>query len=316
MKNNAIQKSYDRMHRKEVIFCLAVLVPFLIQFCIFWIYANFNSIRLAFTYYKPLEDSHVLLPFSRLFENFGKFIGDIFSESGFAYVLNGAYFHIISTFVCLPVSYMIAYIIYKKMAATGFFKVMLYLPSILSGMVTVLVFKHFIESGVDGVFLKITGENMPYVFRDEKYDRLILSMYVIFYSIPGALLVNLGTMSRTPPELIEYGQLEGISMWKEFCLIVLPLMFPLVQVQCLGLFTGFFTNSGPLFTFYGNGAPENVKTFGYFMYISIATPDTPEAAKYMYGYTSAAQLTIGLVSIPIVQLTKKLFDLFDPEAEF
>ena len=76
------------MHRKEVIFCLAVLVPFLIQFCIFWIYANFNSIRLAFTYYKPLEDSHVLLPFSRLFENFGKFIGDIFSESGFAYVLN------------------------------------------------------------------------------------------------------------------------------------------------------------------------------------------------------------------------------------
>lgn len=36
----------------------------------------------------------------------------------------------------------------------------------------------------------------------------------------------------------------------------------------------------------------------------------------MFGYTSAANLTIGLVSVPIVQLTKKLFDRLDPEAEF
>ena len=40
------------------------------------------------------------------------------------------------------------------------------------------------------------------------------------------------------------------------------------------------------------------------------------AADFMYGYTSAANLLIGLVSIPIVYGTKKLFDRFDPEAEF
>ena len=36
----------------------------------------------------------------------------------------------------------------------------------------------------------------------------------------------------------------------------------------------------------------------------------------MYGYTTAANLSIGLISIPIVWGTKKLLDRFDPEAEF
>lgn len=301
---------------KEHLFCAAVLLPFVLQFAVFWLYANFDSIRLAFTYYNPSLDEHVLLPMTRAFENFGKFFKEIFSNAGGSYVANGVYYHVISSFLCLPFSYMIAYVIYKKVTGTRFFKVMLYLPSILSVMVTTLIYKHFIESGIDGVYSQVFDKQMPYVFLDSRYNRMITTVYTIFYSLPGALLINLGTMSRVPPELIEYGQLEGITAWREFTSVVLPLMFPLIQVQCLGLFSGFFTAQGPLFTLYDNDAPQNLRTFGYYMYISIARNDSPEAAKYMYGYTSAANLMIGLVSIPIVQLTKKLFDRFDPEAEF
>lgn len=308
------KKKRTKTGMQDQVFCAVILIPFVVQFAIFWVYANFTSIRLAFTFYNGAD--HVLLPFNRLFENFGNFIRDICSQTGGKYILNGAYYHLIGSFVCLPVSYMIAYVIYKKLPGTGFFKVMLYLPQILSTMVTVLVYKHFVESGIDGVYGKIFETQMPYVFRDVKYNRMIITVYMIYYGLAGSLLINLGTMSRVPPELIEYGQLEGVTMWKEFTTVVLPLMFPLVQVQCLGVFSGFFTAQGPLFTFYDNGAPENLQSFGYFMYISIARNDSSEAAKYMYGYTSAASLTIGLVAVPIVQATKKLFDRLDPEAEF
>lgn len=311
-----IKKKSEKANIKEHLFCLIILVPFIVQFLIFWLYANFTSIRLAFTYYNPSLDEHVLLPIGRLFENFIKFITELSSQTGKSYILNGAYYHLINVFLCLPFSYMIAYVIYKKLPGTGFFKVMLYLPQILSSMVTVLVFKHFIESGIDGLFLQTFDKQMPYLFQDIHYNRMIITVYMIYYGLPGALLINLGTMSRVPPDLIEYGKLEGITMWKEFTLVVLPLMFPLVQVQCLGLFSGLFTAQGPLFTFYDNAAPENLQSFGYYMYISIARNDSRTAAKYMFGYTSAANLTIGLVSVPIVQLTKKLFDRLDPEAEF
>lgn len=309
-------KKRKKTNIREHVFCLIILVPFIVQFLIFWLYANFTSISLAFTYYNPTIDEHVLLPMGRLFENFTKFVRDLFTQTGVSYILNGIYYHFISAFLCLPISYMIAYVIYKKLPATGFFKVVLYLPNILSTMVTVLVFKHFIESGLDGICLQLFDKKLPYLFQNTHYNRMIITVYMIFYGLPGALLINLGTMSRVPPDLIEYGNLEGITLWKEFTLIVLPLMFPLLQVQCLGLFIGFFTAQGPLFTFYDSGAPENLQSFGYYMYVSIARNESTTAAKYMYGYTSAASLTIGLVSIPIVQLTKKLFDRLDPEAEF
>jgi hypothetical protein len=86
-------------------------------------------------------------------------------------------------------------------------------------------------------------------------------------------------------------------------------------VQCLGLFSGFFTAQGPLFTFYQKEAPDNMRTFGYNLFSQIAR-DESETAKRLYGYSSAVGLTIGLVSIPIVQATKWLFDKLDPGAEF
>ena len=123
-------------------------------------------------------------------------------------------------------------------------------------------------------------------------------------------------MSRVPPDLVEYGELEGISLFKEFYLITIPMVFPVLQVQCLGMFTGFFTTQGPLYTLYGGNAPENLQTFGYFMFTSVYQGRGGIRPELMYAYNSAANLFIGIVSIPIVQATKWLFDKFDPQAEF
>ncbi len=130
---------------------------------------------MAFTFYNPVTFTHDLLPIGRAFENFKKFFTEIFSSRGAKYLLNGAYFHLISTIFCLPLSYMVAYIIYKKLPATGFFKVVLYLPAIVSGMVTVLLYKHIIESGLDGFMMQNFGKKLPYVFTDEKYSRFTIS---------------------------------------------------------------------------------------------------------------------------------------------
>ena len=317
MKDNKLKLDTTKSKVAENLFALSVLILFFIQFLVFWVYGNFNSIKLAFMEYNATQSDFLLLPLNRFFDNFVKFFNEIFSGAGFDLVLNGAYFHILSSFICLPFSYMLAYIIYKKLPGSGFFKVVLYLPAILSSMVMILLFKHLIESGIDGFITEVFKTKMPFVFRDPKYNRLVISVYVIFFGLPGSLLVNLGSMSRVPHELVEYGELEGISLWKEFCLITVPMVFPVLQVQCLGLFAGFFTAQGPLFVFYDNDAPKNLQTFGYYLFIQVGrNADGNEAAKYMYGYSSAASLTIGLVSIPIVQATKLLFDKLDPGAEF
>lgn len=313
MKNKNNLKS---RYVQDSLFCLSVVAVFVVQWIVFWVIGNLNSIRLAFTEFNVKTETHDLLAFNELFKNFKMFVTDIFGSANGRYVLNGVIMHTLSVIVCLPVSYMIAFILYKKLPMSEFFKVLLYLPAILSTMVTVLFYKHFIEGFLDGLWYKLFDKALPFVFIDPTYNWLIISIYIIFFGLPGNLLINLGTMSRVPPDLVEYGELEGISLFKEFCTITLPLMFPVIQVQCLGLFIGFFTTQGPLYSIYGSDAPENLVTFGYYMFVSVYEGRGGVRPELMYGYNSAANLLIGLVSVPIVQLTKVLFDKLDPGAEF
>lgn len=314
MKNG--KRTMSSRYKYDSLFCLCIVGIFIIQWLVFWVGGNLNSIRLAFTEFDVNSESHVLLPANNLFSNFKKFVGDVFAENVGGYVLNGVVMHLISVVICLPLSFMIAFILYKKLPGSGLYKILLYLPSILSTMVTVLLYKHFIEGFVGTMWYSIFNESMGPVFRNPDYDWLVVSIYIVFFGIAGNLLINLGTMSRIPPDLIEYGELEGISLFKEFCMITLPLMYPVIQVQCLGLFVGFFTTQGPLYAIYSGNAPDNIQTFGYYLFTSVYQGRGGVRPEFMYGYNSAANLLIGIVSVPIVQATKWLFDKFDPGAEF
>ena len=312
--------------KKAHIFCICVLAFMLVQWCIFFAYGNINSILLAFQYFDPADETQKFYAAKDMFTNFGTFLTDLFSSERplGRYFLTGMVYHL-TGLVCLPISLIFAFIIYKKMPASGVMKVVLFVPSIISAMVIALLFKTFMNRGLLGVWTNVLGKeyntfNSPLSDSGKVFGVLLL--YQFFFGLPGSLLINLGSMSRTPEELVEYGRLEGFSYFQEFVHLTLPLMFPVLQIYCLGMFTGFFTAQGPLYAIYGDGdsgtyLPDNAISFGYYMMVSaISDSMRGVSPEFSYGYTSASNLLIGMVSIPIVYGTKKLFDHFDPEADF
>ncbi len=311
-----ITRKRNSKHLQESLFCLGMTGFFILHWILFWVVGNVNSIRLAFTYYDGVAGESILYPTSQLFTNFKNFFADLFTPGVGKYILNGLYFQVLGSFICMPMGYMVSFIIYKKLKGSEFFKVILYLPAILSGMITGLLYQHFIESGITGFVRDYLEKDIPYLFSDTRYNLLTVTIYNLFIGFSGGLLINLGTMSRIPKDLIEYGELEGLSLFKEFYLLTLPLIYPILEVQCLGMFVDIFLNKGPLYVFYGNSAPDNIQTYGYYLFTSVFGGRSGEATQYMYGYTSAANLAIGIMSVPIVQGTKWLLDKFDPEAEF
>lgn len=302
-----------RSRKLDNLFCISFLAFFLLQWAVFWVYGNINSIGIAFTRYDRVTGEHIILTGASFFDNFKSVFHSLGTQTG-KYLLNGVWMHVIASFVCLPLSYMIAYIIYKKTPLSGVFQVILYLPVILSSLITTLLFKHIIESGLYGFAEQHFGVTLPHLFTNPQYNWIVIMAYILFYNLPGSLLINMGSMARVPKDLIEYGELEGISMFREFLLVIVPLIFPVLQVQCLGLFTGIFTTRGPLFEIYASNAPENLKTFGYYLFVSVYAGNAD--AQSMFGINAAASLLMGLVSVPLVQMTKWAFDKIDPGAEF
>lgn len=312
--------------KKAEIFCICTLAYMLIHWCIFYVGQNINSILLAFQTFDAESTDFVFLDKDHLFDNFKQFFYDLFRDEKISgYFPKGALYHLVGI-AALPLSWMLSFIIYKKLPGAETFKVILFLPSIISGMVISMLFRYATLEGFRGVWMNVLNlpyDEFPAPLVHDKYALITLLTYQFYFSLPGSLLINVGTMSRTPEELVEYGRLEGLSLFREFYTVTLPLMFPMLQVTCLGIFVGFFTASGPLFAIYGDGKgglfmPDNVITFGYYMQVSIISSNLTDYAdpRFMYSYTSAANLAIGLASIPIVWGTKKLFDILDPEAEF
>lgn len=303
-----------KVKKGALIFVLCMLIYPLVQWLIFYVYANINSILLSFQRYNISTGQFEFLPFSSLFSNFGAFFKDLFTGKNLPrYFLNGAILHAAGLLISFPVGIIFAYIVYKKLPLSGYFKVMLYLPTILSSMVIIMLFKYFIEKALPG-FFKIFGvEDFPLLLTTPEYNFQTILAYSVIMAMPGNIVITVSTMSRIPAELTEYGNLEGISMFQEFRYLVIPMIFPILEVYLLGMFVGFFTAQGPLYAMFAENAADNVVTFGYYMFTRVVGRNSSEA---MYGYTAAANLSIGLVSVPIVYLTKFVLDRLDPGAEF
>ncbi len=323
MEKEKKNKKMSVSTRNAHIFCICVLAFMLIQWAIFFVYGNINNVMLAFQHYDGREQ--VFYKGSELFTNFKNYLHDLFKDpliSG--YFLTGCAYHL-TGLAALPISLMFSFVIYKKMPGAGLYKIVLFLPTVISGMVIALLFNMFMLDGMEGIWVELLHKDyidFQAPLTSEKWAFPSLLLYQFFFALPGSLLINLGSMSRIPDDLVEYGRLEGLSYFQEFMHLTMPLMFPILQIYCLGIFTGFFGASGPLYAIYSDGStkhpPQQAISFGYYMMSIVISDNSLSGVKadYMYGYTTAGNLMVGLVSCFIVYGTKKLFDRFDPEADF
>ncbi len=308
LKNNNTQR------RSDIIFCVVFLAYPIIQWLIMYWYNNIQFIMLAFQRYDIATGKYYFFDAANLFTNFKNVLTDFANPEGLLkYFWKGGFMYLTSGLLPVPIGYFIAYMIYKKVPMANTFKVIMFLPSILSSVVIIMYFKFFIDRALPSFITQTWGIEVPNLLYDDRYNYLIMILYGFFFAMPGSIVINVATMARIPEEIIEYGKLEGVSMWQEFWLITIPLIYPLIEVMSLGIFLGFFNAQGPIYTIYAENAPENVITFGYYMYTRIV--GNSEAASN-YGYTTAQSVLTTVIAIPIVFGTKALMDKFDPEAEY
>lgn len=307
----------ERIRSKKLskhLFCAAMLAYPLIQFLIFYLYAGLDNILLGFKTYNSTTQQQEYLPITKIFDNYKLFILDLFKMKNVGgYFKTGAFFYFITFIICTPMSFIFAFLIVKKMPFSGAAYIILYLPSIISSMVVVMFFKYFVDRAVPAWIFQITGKEIPLLLNTEPYNYWLMLGYAIFTGMPGGIIINVNTIARIPPELIESGRIDGLTLLGEFVHITLPLIYTLISVGLYGMFLGFFQYTGPLYALWAADAPENVRTFGYYLQTMVIGAKSSPA---MYGYTTAGSILLGVVSIPIVLVTRKVLMHFDPAVDF
>ena len=129
----------SKKNRGKTIFYWSVLAFPLLQFAIFYIGVNLNSFALAFQKFNMYGDGlefvgfdHLLTNFKAVFQKFQEadYLMKAFSNSVVAYLVGLA--------VGLTLALLFSYYLYKKYFMSKFFKVILFLPFIISSIILVI----------------------------------------------------------------------------------------------------------------------------------------------------------------------------------
>ena len=308
-KDNLQKKEKGIAQRKVnnlIFYCILMAWP-VIQFCIFYIGVNLNSVLMAFQTY----NSNTFKFEWYGFKNFEVVFNDIATNASIAeYFMNSMLYFgvgILSTVLAL----LFSYYIFKKMAGYKFFRLVLYIPSIISPIVIAIIFMHFIEKVVPGYLWLWTGSKYP-TMDTESQKRFWLIFYNLLLSFGVNVLMYSSSMSSIDDSVIESAQLDGAKPIREFFSIVLPLIYPTVATFLAVSIAGIFTNQYNLFSLYGDSAPSELQNLGYFLYLKTYFAVVEGSMESAFVIPATWGLVFTLVAAPITLFARWALNKFGP----
>ncbi len=306
--------SSKEFHKNIFVF-LVLLLP-TIGFLVFWLYVHLDSFVLSFRKDPSItlfdDPQGVMEDFT--LDNYVKVFKEFFYENGSLgrATINTLIYFFAGLLISLPISILFSYFIYKKIRGYKFFRVITYLPTIITSSVLIALFIQMFSMGGPFHYLKIQqGEEAaigyaPFFLKNSHIAMFTLVFYSISFSFGGNIVVLNGAMNSIDKQILEAGELDGCNWVRELFSIILPTIWPTISTMILLSFTGMFGASGPLLAFYptlNNQIDVNqVTTLNFEMY------------RYVVGnlgrtqdlcFASAIGMVLSLLTIPIVFIVKK-----------
>lgn len=129
----------------------------------------------------------------------------------------------------LVVALALALLLNKPIFASGFFRAVFYLPSIISGVALVTIWSWLLshEYGVINYVLSLAGAP-PVKWLGSKEWAPVSIVLVSLWSVGGTMLIFLAGLKSIPKDLYEAASLSGVGRLGQFFLITLPLLSPVL----------------------------------------------------------------------------------------
>lgn len=291
---------------KRALFIIAMIIVPMANFFVFYVYVNFDSVLMAFRWTSPTGETEYSLKW------FKTVIEALFVRKDMLlYLGNTLKYFGVSIIVIMPLTLAIAYFLYKKVFLYKFFRVMFFTPQILSSVVLTTLYKNII--GVEGPIAPLVGnmlglDYIPEFLTSAQYATNVIIIYCIWTGFGANLILFQGAMARIPEEVIEAGELDGVSCFRELVSIILPLVWPTFTTLIVMTFTGIFTSSGPILLF--TKGEYDTTTIAYYIFQNVYFGNGSKE------YAAAVGLFFTVVALPIIIGVKTGMEKYQDAIEY
>ena len=285
---------------EKLFFWLLVTLP-LIQFAVFYVGVNFNSVLLAFKKYNAVDDTYKFV----WLDNFASVWKDVSGGTLLIMLGNSVSVWLLTTVLGTIIAVIFSYYIFKKRLASKVFKFALFLPTVLPAVLLTTVFMFFAEVAWPPVSKFVTGKESALLYSDSTRMAAVMS-YTLFIGLGTQVLLYSGAMEQIDPSVLEAVKIDGATPIVEFVRIVIPQMLGTISTFIIAGIATIFTNQAHIYEFYGVSVSDaRFSTIGYYLFRLV---NLPGLGSYYYPYAATLGLCCTLVALPLTLLIKKGLD--------
>ncbi len=311
------KKTLTRNAKRNIFFGLMVVLP-LLQFVIFYGIINLNTIFMAFKKYEPLLGADVGYATSFAgFENFKVVIEMLSYGENWKMITNSLILWFFKLVVGLTMSILFSYYVYKRRRGARFFRIVLFLPNVISNLIMVYLFRYLVNNAMQTVF------DMQFGLLDNPNTNFgTILFFNLWLGFASQTLLFTSAMSSINESIVEAAHIDGANSITELFHITLPMIYPTLTVFIVIGIAEMFVDQMSLITFYDKfSILPNLRTVGYYLfqqaYESAIIPTTSWVTNHDYGKLSYSELSafgvmISLVIIPISFGVKKFLESLSP----
>lgn len=214
----------------------------------------------------------------------------------------------ISVFGQIPLGFVLAYILYRRMVHAGrFFEVTVFLPITISPVVVGILWGQiFSPQGVVTKLIRVIQDDPRYVFQvfEDKMLAIVPILFVILWLFTGLyMVIFIANLQQVDPEVLESATIDGATEGQILTRIIMPAMTTILFTTAVFAITGSFKSFALIWAMTNGGPAHYTEVISIHMYLNTFR-------YYNYGYGAAVSVIIILFSVVLVLLAQGIHGYF------
>ncbi|MDD5686511.1 MAG: extracellular solute-binding protein [Elusimicrobia bacterium] len=192
-----------------------------------------------------------------------------------------------------------------------FFRIVFYLPHVISGLVIIFLWRSFYDPSASGLLNKFllmisSGKILPQKWLgNPNFAMLCVVIPIVWASMGPGCLIYLAALKTIPDDLYEAASIDGSNTWYKFWNVTIPTIKPLIIINFVGAFVGAFKSADFILAMTGGGPAGATQVLGLeiffnaFLYLKFGVAT---AMGWLLGF-----ILLGFTVYQLKRLTKMQF---------
>lgn len=277
------------------------ILPALVVFLVFGLYPFIETFKISFFEWDGISAE-------KLFVGFGNYIDIATNKVWWTSVGHAIFIAGFAMVVQNAIALFLAVLVYRDIRGKRFYRIMFYIPPVLSLIVVGLIWKFIYnhEYGILNYWLRLIGlDNLtrPWL-ADPKTALVCVAVVQSWQGLGNAFLLFFAGLQVIPEELFEAAHVDGANAWRRFVHITIPSLLPVATLVSILTILGTM-QTFPLIIAMTNGGP------GFHTEVPVTRIYKMAFESYHFGYATAQAVVLGVMLLLLSLLQLRISKALD-----